>query len=125
MSAYVGQEVVLFIPEAGRLPYIFLPTGRRSVLGRGDTRSPQQPDVDLSLYGAVEHGVSRLHAAIDCGSDAATLTDLGSSNGTFLNSERLAANQSYILRDRDEIRLGRLTIHILFGTGQDGEKPQP
>jgi DNA-binding winged helix-turn-helix (wHTH) protein len=49
-------------------------------------------------------GVSRRHAQIVIAGDAATLEDLGSTNGTWLRGERLTAPAP--LADGDEIRLG-------------------
>ena len=73
--------------------------------------------MDLTLYDAFDLGVSRLHAAIDCGDEVILLTDLGSSNGTSLKAQPLMTNKSYILRDQDEMHLGKLVVHILFSTG--------
>lgn len=83
-------------------------------IGRGDSRSPQQPDLDLSPYGAAEQGVSRRHAVIRRGEDTLTLVDLDSTNGTYLNGQRLLPNQPRVLRDGDEVRLGRLAFHLFF-----------
>lgn len=112
---YSGQEVMLFIPTTTNLPsYISLQSGQRITLGRSDPTSDQQPDVDLSLYDAFEKGVSRIHAMIECGEDAVVLVDLLSTNGTHLNERPIASDQSYILHDRDNIRLGKFVAHILF-----------
>ena len=48
--------------------------------------------------------------AIRRGEDTLTLVDLGSVNGTHLNGQRLVPNQPRVLRDGDEIRLGRLVV---------------
>ena len=42
------------------------------------------------------------------------LTDMGSTNGTFLNGCRLTPHKVYIVRDGDEIRLGNLIGNIYF-----------
>jgi len=39
---------------------------------------------------------------------------VGSSNGTFLNGQRLVPNQPRVLRDGDEVRFGKLVAHIYF-----------
>ena len=72
------------------------------------------PDVDLAPYGAAEQGVSRRHAVIRRGEDTLTLVDLGSTNGTHLNGQRLIPHQPRVLRDGDEVRLGKLVFHIFF-----------
>lgn len=89
---------------------------RCTVLGRNDIVSTQRPDLDLTPFGALEKGVSRVHAAIYRNEDTDTLTlvDMGSSNGTHLNGQRLAPDQPRVLRDGDEIRLGKLVAHIYF-----------
>ena len=53
-------------------------------------------------------GVSRLHARITISNDAAVLEDLGSTNGTWLHGNRLAAPAT--LADGDEIRLGPVAV---------------
>jgi uncharacterized membrane protein YvbJ len=89
---------------------------KRIIMGRKDQSSPTQPDVDLTPYGAVEKGVSRIHAAIyrNDETDTLTLIDMGSSNGTFLNSQRLTPEEPRVLRDGDEIRFGKLVALIYF-----------
>jgi len=52
--------------------------------------------------------VSRRHARIDLANGVATLTDLGSKNGTFLNRERLRRPRKLV--DGDEIRIGTVTL---------------
>lgn len=84
------------------------------VFGRSDPNSDVVPDLDLAPFGAADLGVSRRHAMIRRGEDTLTLVDLGSTNGTFLNGQRLIANQPRVLRDGDEVRLGRLVCHVFF-----------
>jgi hypothetical protein len=84
------------------------------LLGRSDVHSDLRPDLDMSPFGAAEHGVSRRHAVIKRGEDTLMLVDLGSTNGTHLNGQRLTPDQPRVLRDGDEIRMGRLVFHIFF-----------
>ena len=72
----------------------------RTTLGRADVN-----DVRLS-----HATVSELHAVVERYGVWFVLRDLGSSNGTFVNNERLAGE--YRLRSGDEVRLGeaRLTF---------------
>jgi len=87
-------------------------------------------DLDLSYYdgdspaldptnGSAASGpayVSRNHARISPGEGANirrfTITDVGSSNGTFVNGQRLEPHVTYLLRDGDRIRLGRIVLHF-------------
>lgn len=84
------------------------------LLGRADQQSNTAPDLDMNPFGAVENGVSRRHAIIRRGEDTLTLIDLGSTNGTHLNGQRLIPQQPRVLRDGDEIRMGKLVFHIFF-----------
>ncbi len=104
--------VVLHVRDARES--VEVEAAQRTVLGRSDSTSATKPDLDLTPYGALEKGVSRLHAAIDRSDDTLTIVDMGSSNGTHLNGQRLVANQPRVLRDGDEIRLGKLIAHIYF-----------
>jgi DNA-binding winged helix-turn-helix (wHTH) protein len=56
-------------------------------------------------------GVSRRHARIDVRDGRATLVDLGSKNGTFVDGARLEGPRA--LRDGDTIRLGR-RVSVVF-----------
>jgi len=91
-----------------------MPLADQMILGRYDSTNSHQPDIDLTPYGALEKGVSRLHATIERNEDVLTLVDLNSSNGTHLNGQRLTPNQPRVLREGDEIQLGKLVAHIYF-----------
>ena len=56
--------------------------------------------------------VSRCHARIVVEGTAATLEDLGSKNGTYLNGQRL--RQPSVLTDGDEIWIGRSVARFRF-----------
>ena len=89
------------------------------LLGR---RSPeldtQEQLIDLMPYGAIELGISRMHAMIRKTKNGYKITDLGSSNGTWLESQRLAAKQAYPLSSGDRIRLGRLNMLVFYASQQ-------
>lgn len=85
------------------------------VLGRTHNNPKiAQPDVDLAPYGATDMGVSRRHLILSRDHDTISVTDLGSANSTYLNGQRLNPNEARILRDNDELRLGRLVIRFQF-----------
>lgn len=65
-------------------------------LGRG-----KENDIVL-----VEHGVSRQHARIHKTPQGWMLTDLGSTNGTFVNGQRIPAHEAYLLRPGDRVAIG-------------------
>lgn len=106
------NQVIIHIRDAAE-PVTVYP-GAEFIIGRHDSASGITPDLDLTAYGALEKGVSRLHAALRRGEDVLSIVDLDSANGTYLNGQRLAAHQPRLLRDGDEIRLGKLVLHIYF-----------
>lgn len=84
------------------------------VLGRADPKTGSAPDIDLNPYGAADKGMSRRHALIVRRDNALHIIDLDAPNGTFLNGQRIIANQPRVLRDGDEVRLGHLVLRISF-----------
>lgn len=105
-------QVVLHLIHAD--VQIQLPARMHLILGRFTPEAPPAVDIDLSAYAARERGVSRQHAAILRQKNVLFLVDLGSSNGTFLNRERLVPDQKRVLRHGDEVFLGMLGFHIRF-----------
>jgi hypothetical protein len=113
-TARFGQEAQILIHVRDASDPITLQPNKETTMGRLDANSSVKPDLDLTPYGALEKGVSRLHASIVRTDDTLTLIDKGSVNGTHLNGQRLSPNQPRVLRDGDEIRLGKLVAHIYF-----------
>jgi hypothetical protein len=68
-----------------------------TVIGRGDQANLRLPDV----------GISRRHARIDFDGAQVVLTDLGSTNGTSVNGQRVSA---VALNPGDMIQLGTTTL---------------
>ncbi|MDJ0521632.1 MAG: sigma 54-interacting transcriptional regulator [Planctomycetota bacterium] len=69
---------------------------------------------DLRLF---DETTSRRHARIEVASDVVTLEDLKSSNGTWLNGERVDGPAR--LFDGDVIRIGDTQLRYLSGDGSD------
>jgi len=80
------------------------------VLGRGD-------DCEIRVQ---EHTVSRRHARIELGPDGYVVTDLGSTNGTFINDKAIP-NASATLRDGDYLRIGNCIYRYLAGGNIEAE----
>jgi hypothetical protein len=70
--------------------------------------------VDLSTFDAYEQGVSRQHVKIIRKYGLLYVADMGSSNGTALNGTQLAPHADRVIRSGDELRLGRLTMRVIF-----------
>jgi pSer/pThr/pTyr-binding forkhead associated (FHA) protein len=117
----LGQELKPAV-ETKRLTFVIPSSGRRLTLdldneirvGRLDPVKDIRPELDLTEDNGAEHGVSRLHATIQSSNRGLVLVDLGSTNGTLLNNYRLPPDLPYPLHNGDEIRFGRLLVHVFF-----------
>jgi hypothetical protein len=83
-------------------------------LGRVTEGQPILPDIDLTPYEAYSQGVSRLHAALKISKERVTIMDLGSSNGTRVNGQKIVPNIDYPVNNSDMVALGRLRIQLLI-----------
>jgi hypothetical protein len=76
------------------------------------TQNPAASSVDLTKFGAAELGVSRSHARITWSDGVYRLEDLASTNGTWLNYQRLAFGKSFELHNGDILLLGQLQLTV-------------
>ncbi len=98
---------------SGRTAPLIIETAVPITLGRNVPGNPR-PTVDLMQYHGGIQGVSRLHAMIRRHEGGYILTDLGSTNGTWLNDEQLPKSESRFLQSGDQIRLGYMTLFVQF-----------
>ncbi len=97
-----GQRVpCLIVVEGGRVGEVFQLPGQSAVIGRGETS-------DILLW---EEGVSRQHARIDSHEKSFTITDLKSTNGTFVNAVPI---EQMGLSDGDKVRIGEVLLRFSF-----------
>jgi pSer/pThr/pTyr-binding forkhead associated (FHA) protein len=88
--------------QGGEFP---LRPNREIIIGRSS-------DLDMVL---VEDMVSRKHAKITTDDHAVTIQDLGSTNGTFVNGEKVRKAD---LKDGDRILIGTSIIKIVYVDGE-------
>jgi len=86
-------------------------TPEEYVLKPGKTIIGRKSGNDIAI---ADPSASRLHAELnlDKGTNAVTLSDLGSTNGTFINRERITV--PVLLSNNDLIRIGSTTIDVSF-----------
>ncbi|MEP6985259.1 MAG: FHA domain-containing protein [Chloroflexota bacterium] len=114
VQSTAAQDVtftIKFSVEGEELPLTLVPS-QRAMMGRQAPFMLQVPDVDLTALSAAEHGISRVHAVIDCTRTGLQITDLDSRNGTFVNGEKLHPFNAHVLRHSDTVRLGSLSLNV-------------
>jgi pSer/pThr/pTyr-binding forkhead associated (FHA) protein len=87
-------------------------------LTRATIKIGRAPEMGISLPHPL---ISRAHAEIRLDAQGLALTDLGSSNGTFIGDERLPANQPRILTDRMSFRIG--PYKLIYQAAQSQQLP--
>jgi hypothetical protein len=110
--AQLQSWISLNMIESGQI----LPLADRTefTLGRAAEGQPIVPDVDLSPHNAYANGVSRLHAVLKLIKEQIVIMDLGSSNGTYLNGNRLQPYVETPVAHGDIIYLGKLKMQLLI-----------
>src|SRR5262249_15855955 len=108
-----GPDAVVMCFENVLEPLIVY-ISQQAILGRRTGDETIQPRIDLTPYEAYSKGISRVHAVIRRTEQGLFLEDLGSSNGSWLNGRKLSPHVQVRLTSRDRIRLGNLSLDILF-----------
>src|SRR5579872_3452856 len=97
------------------------PRGNPHLVSAGSASAPFEIAADEVTIGSASGNdfvianstVSRRHAAIACLNNRARLTDLGATNGTFVNGHRIS--EPIDLNDGDEIRFGAAVYRFSAG----------
>ena len=103
----------LTVKRSGAETDVEFPINPPCIIGRFD---PSIGPIDIDLASLPEGSyVSRKHAKITCEDGTWTISDMGSSNGTFLLRDDFEKVESAELKDGDEIALGnaRFVFHTV------------
>lgn len=85
------------------------------LIGRLQQDSRVRPEIDLAPYGAYERGVSRVHAKLELARGKRFyITDLDSTNGTYIGGVRIKPRHPYLLHHQDWVVLGTLATQVLL-----------
>ncbi len=86
-------------------------TGLTYVLGPGNTIAGRGAESAIFLPDVT---VSRAHVRFTVHKSGLSMSDLGSTNGTYVNSQRLAAG---MLQEGDELMVGKYHLRVSRGHG--------
>jgi diguanylate cyclase (GGDEF)-like protein len=78
--------------------------GQQIILGEGDTVWGRSQDADIPID---DDAISRYHFKIKVKDKVAIVEDLNSTNGTFVNGERI---KQYVLQNNDKIQISSATV---------------
>jgi FHA domain len=93
---------------------IALQEEKEFILGRMTESEIEKRFVDLGKFDGYNHGVSRHHCLIRRTEGGYEIIDLGSTNGTWLEKQRLVPNRPYPLENGSRITLGRLPLIVYY-----------
>ncbi len=72
--------------------------------------------IDLIPHGGFDLGVSRKHCLIQKNGASYEVIDLDSTNGTWIEEQRLVPNKVYSLPSGSLLRLGRMRVVVIYQT---------
>ena len=85
------------------------------VIGRGaKSDTGVENYIDLTPFHAYQYGISRHHVSIDRVGSRIMVKDLGSTNGTHLNEQKLTPHHVYEINHGDTIFLGDMKMEVYF-----------
>jgi pSer/pThr/pTyr-binding forkhead associated (FHA) protein len=125
ISAKIPESVIddSQIPEDGIAIYtsgtskpVYLHFDRELVFGRKGDEKSNDILLDLTDLGGYQAGISRRHALIRRVEAGYEIIDLASTNGSWMNEERLVPNKPYPLTSGAQLRFGRMRLLILYHT---------
>lgn len=105
-------NISLHLVDSGKV--IHLADRKDFTLGRAVEGQSILPEVDLSSYDAFSQGVSRMHSSLRIVNGDVYLMDLGSSNGTRLNGQKIVPHVEYSINHGDLVVLGKMKIQVLL-----------
>lgn len=115
-----GKAIASSSPAAQPLVTLSVqgPTGDKSFpLGPGTSVIGRTPDNTIPLP---HDEVSRHHAQLLVDGSGCCISDLGSTNGTFVNGIRLGQQRPERLREGDVLQIGPFALGLAFASGRNG-----
>ena len=115
----VTTKEALHLPESGSgdsyLVMIYGEyLGRRFIIDEEPIMVGRSPECDIQL---TDDCVSRMHCRVVSGKDGVIISDLDSTNGTYVNGTAVSAR---ILKDADRVKIGRSIFKYLSSDNIEG-----
>lgn len=108
-----GKSIAKLVTDSG-VTFEVYPKGDTTI-GRLDPSTGLKPDIDLRDVDT-DRSISRRHAKIvGDGTKYVVVEEVGTSNGTFVNGNRLTTGQRVAIKDGDEVVFGRLKTTFKIG----------
>lgn len=113
-TASLGEARELIFIVRGLFERFMLYEHKDIKLGRFNPLQRHANELDLTPYEAVDRGVTRFHARIHVENNQLFITDMESTNGTYIRGIKAIANHPTLLHKGDEVMLGQLPIQIMY-----------
>lgn len=113
-SEQLDEENIILLHILGEEDPMTIQVPDKVILGRTGGQTESAPLINLDDHDAENHGVSRRHAMLTREEDRLYISDLGSTNHTYLNGNQLQEHDHLVLRDGDEITLGHMRMKVFF-----------
>lgn len=114
----IEKEVKKVEPETlSSLPFLVKKDGEKLSLEKDSMVIGREENCDLVLPSP---GISNRHASIEKTDEGYLLTDLGSTNGTYVNGKAIS---NHLLKEGDRVIIG--TENFSFKNNPDGPMPEP
>jgi len=116
-AAQHDLSIEVTVLNTGRV--LLLSADREILVGRLDSAHGIFPELDMTVDGGLEEGVSRRHARIYMRDGTCFVEDLDSTNGSFLNGDRITPYLPYAFHDGDVLSFGSLQLRFRVSTADD------
>ena len=120
MDVTPADGIAIYI--AGAIKPVFVSSDKQFVIGRKIEEEVSEPILDLSEFGGFNMGISRRYVTIRRMETGYEIIDLASTNGTWLNDERLIPNKPYPLASGSQLRVGRMRFLVHYRSIPNSEK---
>ena len=110
----LDEENIILLHIHGEQDPLTIQVVDQVILGRTGGETGNAPLINLDELDAEDYGVSRRHAMLTREGDRLYISDLGSTNHTYLNGNQLQEHDNLVLRDGDELTLGHMRMKVFY-----------